>query len=185
MKKCLGIALLVFAALCLFAAFTASGSTLAAGLFVAAISAIIGLRLMGVLGKKRTQPAAAAAPDQPAQLTFNQRLEQASSINFRVAGVTFNDRQRTLQKIDDADDEKYRMCCYGIEQTEYKGSPAFSIYAELMDDNDTRKELGFVPADLVNDVLRVYPRIFHVKVEVHGGYSGKSYGASATLYYDT
>ena len=53
-----------------------------------------------------------------------------------------------------------------------------------MDDNDTRKELGFVPADLVPNVLQIYDRIFTVDVHVYGGEDDKSYGAAATLYYE-
>ena len=196
MKKIIGIVCIALAVLALVAGVTSGGSTLLGGVIIAAILAIVGLRFLRTTSGKQspeTVPAPSAEPAAPAPvateptpqpMTFQQRKDQAGVINFRIAGVTFGSRQTTLRKIDEGEDEKYLMCTYGIEQTEYKGEPAFSIYAELMDDKDTRKELGFVPKELVPNVLQIYNRIFAVDVKVYGGEDDKSYGAAATLYYD-
>ena len=196
MKKIIGIVCIALAALFLVVGITSGSSTLLGGVIAAAILAVIGLRFLRGANAKHppesvptpsgepAAPAPAASEPAPQPMTFQQRKDQAGVINFRIAGVTFNNRQTTLRKIDEGEDEKYLMCTYGIQQTEYKGEPAFRIYAELMDDNDTRKELGFVPADLVPNVLQIYDRIFTVDVHVYGGEDDKSYGAAATLYYE-
>lgn len=131
------------------------------------------------------RPAAAPAPAAaPQPSPFEVRKASAGEYHFKIHGVTFEGRQTTLRKIDEMEDEKYISCSYGIEQTEYKGSPAIKVYAELSDDNMTEKVLGFVPAEEVQDVLKIYDKVFYVDVEVYGGYDDKNYGAAATLYYD-
>ena len=171
------------------------------GLVFAAITVLWILRR--ILKSKRQQPAAprsvqptprpAASPAPapapapaatPQPSPFAIRMASAGEYRFKIAGVSFEGRQTTLRKIDEMEDEKYICCSYGIEQTEYKGSPAIKVYAELSDDNMTEKVLGFVPGDEVQDVLRIYDKVFHVDVEVYGGYDDKNYGAAATLYYD-
>lgn len=130
------------------------------------------------------RPAPAASPaEAPQPSPYEQRKARAGSMHFKIAGVTFEDRQTTLQRIDDME-EDYTACTYGIALSEYEGKAAFKIYATLSDDDMTEKVLGFVPSDLVKDVLPIYDNIFGVEVEVYGGYDGKNYGAAATLYYD-
>ena len=130
-------------------------------------------------------PAPAAAPAAaPQPSPFDIRKASAGEYHFKIHGVTHEGRQTTLKKIDEMEDERYICCSYGIEQTEYNGSPAIKVYAELSDDNMTEKVLGFVPAEEVQDVLKIYDKVFYVDVEVYGGYDDKNYGAAATLYYD-
>jgi hypothetical protein len=80
------------------------------------------------------------------------------------------------------------MCTFGLEPTEYEGNLAYTIVAKLWDDEMTEKEIGMVPAAMVDRVQRVYDNVFDVDVEVYGGpdddMEDKSYGAQATLYFD-
>lgn len=108
----------------------------------------------------------------------------AGVVSFPLTGTNLSGRQRALHMIDDSDDERYLCCTYGIERTEYQGAPAFKIYAELSDDDNTHKDLGLVPAERVSEVAEIYGRIFRVNVEVDGGQADRNYGATATLYYD-
>ena len=131
----------------------------------------------------RTTPAGRDA--QPAQAASSDaRKASAGVISFPIAGTALSGRQRTLHMIDDSDDERYLCCTYGIDKTEYNGSPAFKIYAELSDDDNTHKDLGLAPAEQVSDVASVYDRIFRVNVVVNSIQSGQGYGATATLYYE-
>ncbi len=191
MKKFIIITVILI--ICTISLFTAK--EIVYGLVFAAFTVLWILRR--VMKMKRQQPAAsrsvqptprpAAAPTPaaaPQPSPFAIRMASAGEYRFKIAGVTFEGRQTTLRKIDEMEDEKYTGCSYGIEQTEYKGSPAIKVYAELADDNMTEKVLGFVPAEEVQDVLKIYDRVFHVDVEVYGGDDDKNYGAAATLYYD-
>ena len=191
MKKFIIITVILI--ICTISLFTAK--EIVYGLVFAAFTVLWILRR--VMKMKRQQPAAsrsvqptprpAAAPTPaaaPQPSPFAIRMASAGEYRFKIAGVTFEGRQTTLRKIDEMEDEKYTGCSYGIEQTEYKGSPAIKVYAELADDKMTEKVLGFVPAEEVQDVLKIYDRVFHVDVEVYGGDDDKNYGAAATLYYD-
>lgn len=129
-------------------------------------------------------PAPAPAPAAPQPSPFEARKAAAGTLHFKIAGVTFEGRQGILKKIDDMEDDKYIGCTYGIERTEYEGSPAVKVYAELADDDFTQKVLGYVPRDWVQHALKVYDNVFYVDVDVYGGQDDKSYGAAATLYYD-
>lgn len=117
---------------------------------------------------------------------YQKRLEAAQTKKVTLAGTAaVQARQGYLWKIDQMV-EPFDCCTYGVEQCEYKGEPAFKVYASLTDGTD--KVLGMVPANQVKNVLQIYDRIFEVDVDVYGGpeYDGdeKYYGASATFYYD-
>lgn len=162
------------------------------GLCLAFVAAAVIVFLLGWKkrpGKKSTpqqssQPAPSPAPAAPQPTLTVSRRSTAGTYRFKISGVTFEGRQDILKKIDDMDDEKYMACSYGINQTEYKGSPAVQVYVQLSDDNMTEKVLGYVPSEDVNDVLKIIDRVFDVDVEVYGGQDDKYYGAAATLYFD-
>lgn len=141
-------------------------------------------------GKPATPPKPApaapapAAPSAPQPSPYEQRKARAGTMHFKIKGVTFEDRQTTLAKIDAMEDDDYIACTYGIALTEYEGRPAFRIYAHLSDDDLTEKTLGYVPKENVPDVLPIYDNIFGVEVDVYGGDGDKDYGAAATLFYD-
>jgi hypothetical protein len=125
---------------------------------------------------------AASSPSQPTP--YQIRKANAGTLDFQAKGTSFNGRQNTLKKLDDLEDERYLGCSFGLEKTEYEGEPAIKVYAELMDDDCTEKEIGFVPHDLVPKVLAIFDRVFEVDVDVNGGYDDLNYGAHVTIYYD-
>ena len=171
------------------------------GVGIATQSAIVGVIVIAlgvlliVLGAKRRKAkrarkaaAAAAAPAAPAAPTTQAAPTAPApaktpdpAYNFRIAGVTFEGRQRILKGIANSED-KYTGT-FHIDQIEYQGAPAFRVTLMTYDDDGTEYDIGRVPAALVNDILAVYDRITHVSVSVYGGYDGKSYGAAATVYY--
>ena len=195
MKRIIGIIIVIICAISLFTV-----KNYGLGLVFAALA--IFLIVMALKKKKRhTAPSPissspAPAPVHPSSVNpapkpsasapspFQIRKANSETLKFKIAGVTFSGRQNTLRKIDEMEDERYAGCTYGIDQTEYQGSPAFRIYAQLSDDNMTEKDLGFVPKELIPKVLPIYDRIFDVEVYVYGGQDDKNYGAEATLYYD-
>lgn len=125
---------------------------------------------------------AASSSSQPTP--YQIRKANAGTMDFQAKGTSFNGRQNTLKKLDDLEDERYLGCSFGLEKTEYEGEPAIKVYAELMDDDCTEKEIGFVPHDLVPKVLAIFDRVFEVDVDVNGGYDDLNYGAHVTIYYD-
>jgi len=136
-----------------------------------------------IVPDRKPEPAPPAAkPKSPHQL----RREKALTMEVKLAGTSFKGRQGYLRKIDE-EIEPFSYCSYGINQTEYKGEPAFEVFADMMGETSD-KVLGMVPAAKVKKVLEIYERIFEVGVYVYGGpeYDGdeKSYGASATFYYE-
>lgn len=208
-RKLLGIALCVVGAILLLAGVGAHAEKSSAYiiLFLAG-AALIVLGGKRIFGKGKAKPNPVARPQQPAaaptpiqtaptstESVFDRldreraRRERAGVISFRIAGVTFKGRQTTLRKIATADDDSpYGMCTFGLEPTEYEGNLAYTIVAKLWDDEMTEKEIGMVPAAMVDRVQRVYDNVFDVDVEVYGGpdddMEDKSYGAQATLYFD-
>ena len=208
-RKLLGIALCIVGGVMLLAGVGAHAEKSSAYiiLFLAGAAFIV----MGgqqIFGKDKSKPGPASRPQQPAaapapiqtaptstESVFDRldreraRRERAGVISFRIAGVTFKGRQTTLRKIATADDDSlYGMCTYKLVPTEYNGDPAFMVVAQLCDDEMTEKEIGMVPAAMVDRVQRVYDNVFDVDVEVYGGpnddMEDKSYGAQATLYFD-
>lgn len=59
--------------------------------------------------------------------------------SFKVAGVTFNDRQRNLKKILEQK-QKGKAINIGIEQYDYKGEPAISVTANGLDIGSLQKK---------------------------------------------
>lgn len=59
--------------------------------------------------------------------------------SFKVAGVTFNDRQKNLKKILEQK-QKGKVINIGIEQYDYKGEPAVSVTANGLDIGNLHKE---------------------------------------------
>ena len=59
--------------------------------------------------------------------------------SFKVAGVTFNDRQKNLKKILEQK-QKGKVINIGIEQYDYKGEPAISVTANGLDIGNLHKE---------------------------------------------
>lgn len=150
------------------------------------------LLILGIRRRSRRKTAAAAAPTPAADQSPAPAPAPAPDpapapanpiepfIQFRLAGVTFNNRQRILKGIDE-DEEKY-IGFYTIEKTEYQGAPAFRVVLNDFD-GEHEYDVGMVPAPLVDNVLAVYDRITKVNLSVYGGYDDKSYGASVVAYY--
>ena len=135
------------------------------------------------------QPVPRVEPVQQVELAKQAEKQYVKSLTKKVtlAGTAaVKARQGYLRKIDEMI-EPFDCGRYGINLTEYKGEPAFDVYIDMMGERED-KVIGKVPADKVNDILKIYDRISLVDVEVYGGpeYEGddKNYGASATFYYD-
>lgn len=173
----IGIVITIFGAL-------VAASSIVPGVIFIALG--IFLLILGIRRRSSRKAAAAAAPAPAAEQAPSPVPDPAPAvtiqpfIQFNLAGVTFNGRQRILKGIEECED-KY-MGFYTIEKTEYQGEPAFRV---VLSDYDCSHEydLGRVPANLVNDVLAIYDRITKVSLTTHGGYDGKSYGASVVVHY--
>ena len=180
---------------CAYSLFTVKNYALA--LVFVALAVFFFLRWWKGRAGKQTSPPSSAKPASPAPAApapaasspsqptpYQIRKANAGTMDFQAKGTSFNGRQNTLKKLDDLEDERYLGCSFGLEKTEYKGDPAIKVYAELMDDDCTEKEIGFVPHDLVPKVLAIFDRVFEVDVDVNGGYDDLNYGAHVTIYYD-
>ena len=146
MKRIIGIIIVIICAISLFTV-----KNYGLGLVFTALA--IFLIVMALKKKKRhTAPSPissspAPAPVHPSSVNpmpkpspsapspFQIRKDNSETLKFKIAGVTFSGRQNTLRKIDEMEDDRYIACSYGIDQTEFQGSPAFRIYAQLSDDN--------------------------------------------------
>lgn len=103
---------------------------------------------------------------------------------IKVAGVTFNnddgtDRQLILRKLHFRDNPFSKYVDVEIKQYEFKGSPAYGIYANDM-------QIGNIPANLVpfmQDNIERIESISHIDVYGGGHKDGKpiSYGCKIIL----
>lgn len=103
---------------------------------------------------------------------------------IKVAGVTFNnddgtDRQLILRKLHFRDNPFSKYVDVEIKQYEFKGSPAYGIYANDM-------QIGNIPANLVSfmqDNIERIESISHIDVYGGGHKDGKpiSYGCKIIL----
>lgn len=174
--KMVTVVLVVLLFLCLLMVPVAKGAE-----FLFAIPAVIIVIVLWARRKRKPKATPAPATPQPAAAPATPSPAahvEFDSLRFKVTGVTFNGRQTYLQKIDEYE-EPFVGCGFDIQETEYKGEPAFQIVATL--DNGGEKVVGFVPKELIPKVEAVKDRISLVEVEVYGGDAGKSYGASCEI----
>lgn len=141
-----------------------------------------------LFGKKsKAAPKASASPI--ASNTSNTRRVAASievsgrTLSYKLAGVTFQGRQRWLKKMAKLQDEfEYVQC--ELEPYEWKGDPACRVLA-YFDDQEEPADIGNIPAAAAANVCSLIDRVTQVDVEVYGGpeYEGddKSYGAEVTI----
>lgn len=118
----------------------------------------------------------------PSTPTHNQSKYLFAPI--KVAGVTFNnddgtDRQLILRKLHFRDNPFSKYVDVEIKQYEFKGSPAYGIYANDM-------QIGNIPANLVpfmQDNIERIESISHIDVYGGGHKDGKpiSYGCKIIL----
>lgn len=105
------------------------------------------------------------------------------TLSYKLAGVTFQGRQKWLQKIARLQEDYEPVMCE-LEPFEWKGDPACRVLAYL-DDVDEPVDIGNIPATAAASVCKLIDRVASVDVEVYGGpeYEGddKSYGAEVTI----
>lgn len=159
-------------------------------LLVTAVSAV-GLLICyrkKLFGKKpKDAPKASASP--VASNTSNTRRVAASietsgrTLSYRLAGVTFQGRQKWLKKIARLQ-EAYEYVQCELEPYDWKGEPACRVLA-YFDDQEEPVDIGNIPAAAAANVCSLIDRVTQVDVEVYGGpeYEGddKSYGAEVTI----
>ncbi len=104
-------------------------------------------------------------------------------LQYRLAGVTFQGRQKWLRKIAQKQKEFEYVFCE-LEPYEWKGEPACRVLAYLKDDGEG-VDIGNIPAEAAAKVCSLIDSVVEVEVEVYGGpeYEGdkKSYGAEVTI----
>lgn len=105
------------------------------------------------------------------------------TLSYKLAGVTFQGRQKWLKKIARLQEDYEPVMCE-LEPFEWKGSPACRVLAYL-DDEAEPVDIGNIPAAAAASVCKLIDRVASVDVEVYGGpeYEGddKSYGAEVTI----
>lgn len=160
------------------------------GISVAVIGLLICYRKK-LFGKKRkakaataTTPSAAAAAGADEVRRVHASIEVSGrTLSYRLAGVTFQGRQKWLKKIARLQ-ESYEYVQCELEPYEWKGEPACRVLAYL-DGMDDPVDIGNIPAAAAANVCDLIDRVTSVDVEVYGGpeYEGddKSYGAEVTI----
>lgn len=147
--------------------------------------------LIGILGQlckvKRGQKTAARPVQStaaPAARNYAVSIETSGrTLSYRLAGVTYQGRQKWLKKMAKQQDEfEYVQC--ELEPYEWKGDPACRVLA-YFDDQEEPVDIGNIPAAAAANVCSLIDRVTSVDVEVYGGpeYDGddKSYGAEVTI----
>lgn len=211
-KKTLVILALVMAALAIYGAYASISGTIengwaAAGLF-AALALLFAWRASRKTSKAGQQPAQAAAPQStakqpetkkqekpqpqtnPQQPTAKEQAPQQKPEYFtvysgRLNGVTFQGRQRTLERLKKKQDEEFEDIRFELEAGKYEGEPCVSVMAGLWED-ESLKQIGFIPAKSVDKVLP-YAGQAIVTGEIYGGpedefdENPKSYGCSVEV----
>ena len=156
--------------------------------------AVIGLLICyrkKLFGKKRKVKTAPATTNRTTAAAGTGEVRHAHAsievsgrtLSYRLAGVTFQGRQRWLKKMAKLQDEfEYVQC--ELEPYEWKGDPACRVLA-YFDDREEPVDIGNIPAAAAANVCSLLDRVTSVDVEVYGGpeYEGddKNYGAEVTI----
>lgn len=137
--------------------------------------------------KRKVEPKASAAPA-GASTGGSGRIAadievSGKTLRYRLAGVTFEGRQKWLKKISQIQDN-YGDVSFELEPYDWKGEPACRVLAYL-EDRDEPVDIGNIPAAAAANVCGLMERVASVDVEVYGGpeYEGddKSFGAEVTI----
>ena len=131
-----------------------------------------------------TKPETSTVRPEIARVTITPKKYKYTTIyKGKVVGVSFGGRQKVLARLDENGNPDF-----SLEESEYKGAPSIKVMASTgYKLDDTPKQIGFIPADKVEQVLP-YVGAANVIGTIYGGpeYEGQedahNYGCEIEVY---